>query len=122
MLAQVPDTLAMSTAHGRSGQRAPHFVHEPALVELRLAHDVQDVPVEHLAILSGQVLRRHDDDRNLRGRGIVFQGLDTYADVYLNGKLIQKADNMFRTWRVDVKNSLTTCTIVVYRSEDLKWS
>jgi beta-mannosidase len=37
---------------------------------------------------------------------VVFQGLDTYADVYVNGKLVLKADNMFRTWRVDVKNSL----------------
>jgi beta-mannosidase len=34
---------------------------------------------------------------------LVFEGLDTYADVYLNDQLILKADNMFRTWRVDVK-------------------
>ncbi len=37
---------------------------------------------------------------------IVFQGLDTYADVFLNDKPILTADNMFRTWRVDVKNAL----------------
>ena len=34
---------------------------------------------------------------------LVFEGLDTYADVYLNDKLILKADNMFRRWRIDVK-------------------
>lgn len=34
---------------------------------------------------------------------LVFDGLDTYADVFLNGKLILKADNMFRQWKVDVK-------------------
>lgn len=34
---------------------------------------------------------------------LVFDGLDTYADVYLNDKLIIKADNMFRAWRADVK-------------------
>ena len=34
---------------------------------------------------------------------LVFDGLDTYADVYLNGKLILQADNMFRGWTVDVK-------------------
>jgi beta-mannosidase len=34
---------------------------------------------------------------------LVFNGLDTYADVTLNGKLILQANNMFRTWRVDVK-------------------
>lgn len=37
---------------------------------------------------------------------LVFEGLDTYADVYLNDKLILKADNMFRRWRVDVKPHL----------------
>ena len=34
---------------------------------------------------------------------LVFDGLDTYANVYLNGNLILQADNMFRGWRVDVK-------------------
>jgi len=31
---------------------------------------------------------------------LVFEGLDTYADVFLNDKPLLKADNMFRTWRV----------------------
>lgn len=34
---------------------------------------------------------------------LVFEGLDTYAQVYLNEQLLLKADNMFRTWRVDAK-------------------
>ncbi len=34
---------------------------------------------------------------------IIFDGLDTYATVYLNGKLILQADNMFRGWTVNVK-------------------
>lgn len=37
---------------------------------------------------------------------LVFKGLDTYADVYLNDSLILKADNMFREWEVDVKGIL----------------
>ncbi|MBK7967122.1 MAG: glycoside hydrolase family 2 protein [Bacteroidetes bacterium] len=37
---------------------------------------------------------------------LIFDGLDTYADVYLNDSLILKADNMFRTWKVDVKSLL----------------
>ena len=37
---------------------------------------------------------------------LVFYGLDTYADVYLNGKSILNANNMHRTWRVDVKGLL----------------
>ncbi|MDP4209033.1 MAG: glycoside hydrolase family 2 protein [Bacteroidota bacterium] len=35
-----------------------------------------------------------------------FKGLDTYADVYINDKLMLKADNMFREWTVDCKNEL----------------
>ncbi len=34
---------------------------------------------------------------------LCFEGLDTYAHVYLNDSLILKADNMFVTWRVPVK-------------------
>ncbi|OAS21847.1 beta-mannosidase [Paenibacillus oryzisoli] len=34
---------------------------------------------------------------------IVFEGLDTYADVTLNGNHVLSADNMFRVWRADVK-------------------
>ena len=37
---------------------------------------------------------------------LVFEGLDAYAEVYLNDKLILTADNMFREWRVSVKSSL----------------
>jgi beta-mannosidase len=32
-----------------------------------------------------------------------FNGLDTYASVYLNDSLILQTDNMFRTWEVDAK-------------------
>ena len=35
-----------------------------------------------------------------------FEGLDTYAEVFLNGKQILVANNMFRTWNIDVKNSV----------------
>src|SRR3569832_622614 len=36
-----------------------------------------------------------------------FQGLDTYAEVFLNGVSVLWATIMFRTWRVDVKGQLT---------------
>lgn len=38
--------------------------------------------------------------------GLVFDGLDTYADVFVNGKAVLAADNMFRSWRIDVKECL----------------
>ena len=37
---------------------------------------------------------------------LIFKGLDTYADVFLNGEKILSADNMFREWKVDVKSHL----------------
>lgn len=37
-----------------------------------------------------------------------FDGLDTYAEILLNGTKILSADNMFRTWKVNVKPLLKT--------------
>lgn len=35
-----------------------------------------------------------------------FEGLDTYATVFLNGKVVLEANNMFRKWTVAAKNQL----------------
>ena len=43
------------------------------------------------------------DKNNIR---LYFKGLDTYADVYLNGEKILEADNMFREWKLPVKDNL----------------
>jgi len=37
---------------------------------------------------------------------LVFKGLDTFAEVYLNDELLGKADNMFRTWEWPIKKRL----------------
>ncbi|HEX7814463.1 beta-mannosidase [Dyella sp.] len=37
---------------------------------------------------------------------LVFEGLDTFADVELNGKPLVSTDNMFRHWRVAAKSQL----------------
>ncbi len=37
---------------------------------------------------------------------LVFEGLDTYANVFLNDESLLSADNMFRTWRADCKRLL----------------
>ncbi|MDZ7372946.1 MAG: hypothetical protein ONB23_03155 [candidate division KSB1 bacterium] len=50
---------------------------------------------------------------------LVCEGLDTYADVWLNGVRVLRADNMFRTWRVPVKRWLAVgenILRVVFRS------
>ena len=35
-----------------------------------------------------------------------FEGIDTYATVFLNGKPILEANNMFRAWKIPIKNYL----------------
>ena len=48
-------------------------------------------------------------DKEILGKDVVeldFKGLDTYAEVSLNGTNILSADNMFREWNADVKDLL----------------
>jgi beta-mannosidase len=58
------------------------------------------------------------DILNRRHHRFVFEGLDTYADVYLNGEKILKADNMFRKWTVDLQEILKNKNVlkVIFRS------
>lgn len=37
---------------------------------------------------------------------VIFKGLDTYADVYLNNEKIIEANNMFRQWSADIKGKV----------------
>jgi beta-mannosidase len=49
---------------------------------------------------------------------LVFEGLDTFADVQLNGKSVLHTDNMFRSWTIDAKTYLAvghnTLTILLH--------
>mgnify|MGYP006274038049 CR=1 FL=1 len=47
-----------------------------------------------------------EEDMSLPGQMLEFAGLDTFAEVYLNGTHILTADNMFRTWTVPVQGVL----------------
>ncbi len=52
---------------------------------------------------------RFDVDQELFGKEVVelvFEGLDTYADVSLNGYELISVDNQFREWKLDVKRYL----------------
>lgn len=53
---------------------------------------------------------------------IVFDGLDTYADVYINETKVLSADNMFRRWKADIKPHLKTGenTVRVYFHSPVK--
>src|SRR5580693_2115340 len=64
-------------------------------------------------ILADQNLLKH------KHIDLAFEGLNTIADVSLNGKLVLHTDNMFREWRVDIKPYLehgnNTLTIIFHR-------
>jgi beta-mannosidase len=45
------------------------------------------------------------DNQNI---DLVFYGLDTFSEIYLNGKFLKKTDNMFRKWTISVKQNLKT--------------
>ncbi|MGC9343262.1 MAG: glycosyl hydrolase 2 galactose-binding domain-containing protein [Bacteroidales bacterium] len=47
-----------------------------------------------------------EEEENYNHHELVFEGLDTYADVYLNGDLIISADNMFIPWKREVSELL----------------
>src|SRR6266702_6918188 len=52
-----------------------------------------------LIVVGAEVLKHDHVD-------LVFEGLDTFATVKLNGTEVQHTDNMFRSWRVPVKDIL----------------
>lgn len=54
-------------------------------------------------LVSSQELKNDNID-------LVFNGLDTFSEIYLNGKLLKKTDNMFRKWNIPVKQFLKSGT------------
>ena len=114
--------LAPGDSHGQSRPRATHWlpasVPGSAQTDLMAAGLVSDpywrtneAKIQwvgqsdwryrtHFEVNAATLARRHID--------LVFDGLDTFADVYLNGHKILGADNMFRRWRVSVKPLLHT--------------
>jgi len=50
------------------------------------------------------ILDLDDEFINKEVQLLKFYGLDTYAKVYVNGKLLIESNNMFRPWAVSVKN------------------
>jgi beta-mannosidase len=47
---------------------------------------------------------------------LVFEGLDTHCNVYLNGKQVLLANNMFRKWRIPVNLTASNTISILFRS------
>lgn len=63
----------------------------------------KDYEFEKVFEVSGQLMEKDCVD-------MVAYGLDTLAEIYVNGSLLAKTDNMHRTWRFSVKHLLQTGT------------
>ena len=67
-------------------------------------HDVQWIDKEEWEYkTSFEVDEKYLENETIK---LHLDGLDTWATVYLNGKIILNADNMFYQWKVDVKDYL----------------
>ncbi len=66
--------------------------------------DVQWVPLENWIYKTEFTLEKADFQHD--ALELVFEGLDTYAEVRVNGVLLLKAKNMFRTWVVPIQKLL----------------
>lgn len=53
-----------------------------------------------------KIFRIEDKERLVSNVHMVLEGVDTYADISINGLPVGSADNMFRTWRFDVRDML----------------
>jgi len=109
--------IAPGDAHAAAHPRATHWLPAtvPGLVQTdlmasRLIPDPywrdDEANVQWVGLSDWQYRKTFEVDAATLDRAhvdLVFDGLDTFADVYLNGQKILAADNMFRRWRVPVK-------------------
>lgn len=87
----------------------------PSVVQQNL-YDASLIPHPYLGVVENDLLwisdhpwtytTHFDADESLLNKEVVeliFEGIDTYASVTLNGQKLLDADNQFRTWKIDVK-------------------
>jgi beta-mannosidase len=92
--------------------RVPGGVHLDLLAAGRISNPFvgdEEIRVAWVAEREWEYRREFVVDEEMAGQeriDLVFDGLDTLAEVSLNGRLLGSADNMFRTWRWDVSDRL----------------
>ncbi|GAB3373744.1 beta-mannosidase [Massilia agri] len=90
----------------------PGTVHTDLLAHKVIADPYVGAPeagLQWIGLADWEYQTRFDAPRELLGRArsdLVFKGLDTYAEVWLNGEQLLKADNAHRSWRLPVQGKL----------------
>ena len=103
---------------GHAGVEQWHDAEVPGLVQTDLLRNKlipdpfyrdNEKSLQWIGLTDWEYQTDFDVDAATLARGhvdLLFAGLDTYADVYLNDTELLKADNMFRSWRLPVKDRL----------------
>ncbi|MCL1633712.1 glycoside hydrolase family 2 protein [Luteimonas sp. SX5] len=109
------DTVA--AAHAKAAEwhpaRVPGSVHTDLLANGLIADPYAGAPeagLQWIGLAEWEYRTEFDVDQATLGRKhaeLVFEGLDTFADVHLNGKKLLSADNSHRTWRIPVQGVLS---------------
>ena len=90
----------------------PGTVHTDLLADELIPDPYVGAPeagLQWIGLAGWEYRRRFDVDAATSKRArseLVFEGLDTFADVYLNGGKLLSADNSHRTWRIPVQGKL----------------
>ena len=103
---------------GHAGVEQWHPAEVPGVVQMDLLRNKliadpfyrdNEKSLQWIGLTDWEYQTEFDVDASTLGRKhveLVFSGLDTYADVYLNDAEVLKADNMFRSWRIAAKERL----------------
>ncbi len=103
---------------GHSGVEQWHDAEVPGLVQMDLLRNKlipdpfyrdNEKSLQWIGLTDWEYQTEFDVDAATLARGhvdLLFGGLDTFADVYLNDGQLLQADNMFRSWRQPVKDRL----------------
>ena len=108
---------AAVASHGEAARwhaaKVPGNVHTDLLANRLIADPYVGAPeagLQWIGLADWEYRTRFDTDAATLKRAhaeLVFEGLDTFADVYLNGDKLLSADNSHRTWRIPVQGKLT---------------
>ncbi len=104
-LAAHPEALPWHAA------RVPGTVHTDLFANKLIPDPYVGAPeagLQWIGLADWEYRTRFDAPRQAARNDLVFEGLDTFAEVWLNGEKLTDADNAFRTWRIPVKGKLRT--------------
>ncbi|WP_255595194.1 glycoside hydrolase family 2 protein [Lysobacter sp. BMK333-48F3] len=107
-----PEAAAHRDATDWHAAQVPGHVHTDLLAAGLIVDPYVGAPeaqLQWIGLAGWEYRTRFDLDRATLARArneLVFDGLDTFATVYLNGRELLRADNTFRTWRAPVDGRL----------------